>query len=115
MNPSMLPSEFQELEPYADWALPTETERNTKRIHSSQAQLARFADAMLPRVDAITSHIDGLGSTSLPEKSERLYLMLLSLAEVAPAIEYYGQPTVIDGYDSRRFVADETHKLRPRR
>jgi len=31
-----------------------------------------------------------------------LYLTL-SLAEIAPAVEWYDQPTVIDGFDRRRY------------
>jgi hypothetical protein len=115
MSNSILPSDFQDLEPYADWALSTETLRNAKRTHSSQDQLKTFANAILPRVDAIATHVDSYAETSLPESSERLFLMLLSLAEVAPAIEYYGQPTVVDGYDNIRFKADESHVLRPKR
>lgn len=115
MNNSILPSDFQDLEPYADWALSTETLRNAKRIHTSQDRLKDFANAMLPRVDAIARHVDSHAEASLPTCSEQLFFMLLSLAEVAPAIEYYGQPTVVDGYDNNRFKADESHVLRPKR
>ena len=34
-----------------------------------------------------------------------LFHIALSVAEVAPAVENYGQPSVIDGYDVARFVA----------
>jgi hypothetical protein len=34
----------------------------------------------------------------------RLFLLSLSLAEVAPAIENFNQPSVIDGYDFKRFI-----------
>jgi hypothetical protein len=30
--------------------------------------------------------------------------MTLSLAEVAPAVELFGQPSVVDGYDITRFT-----------
>lgn len=113
MNQATLPPDFQDLAPYADWALPTETARNARRVHSTQEQLEAFAKAMLPRVDAIAAHVDAQGD-ALPADSERLFLMLLSLAEIAPAVECYGQPTVVDGYDSARFKADETHCLRPK-
>ena len=32
------------------------------------------------------------------------FLLTLSLAEVAPAVEKFNQPTVIDGFDFKRFV-----------
>jgi len=94
--------------------LPTETERNAKRLASTQPELEAYAQALLPQVDAITRHLDEWPGGALPEPSRNLYFMLLSLAEVAPAIEFYGQPTVIDGFASERFQADEAHVLRPR-
>ena len=30
-----------------------------------------------------------------------------------PAVEFYQQPAVIDGYDPRRFIANESFALRP--
>ena len=42
-----------------------------------------------------------------------LMYLLLSLAEIAPAIEFYNQPAVIDGYESARFRADESFVMRP--
>ena len=68
---------------------------------------------MLPRLDAIAAHLDGFPLDALPKPEADLFAMMLSLAEVAPAIEAYGQPAVVDGYDSARFPANETHRLRP--
>ncbi len=113
MTQSLLPPGFAELEPFTQWALPTETQRNALRVASSQEALQAFVDAILPRAEDIAKRVDAT-ETPWPEPVERLFLMLLSLAEVAPAIEYYGQPTVVDGYASARFQADETHVLRPR-
>lgn len=112
MSTAQLPVEFAQLEPFVQWALPTETERNALRVASSQAELETFAAAMMPCAEAIAQLVDA-SANPLPEPVEKLFLMLLSLAEVAPAIEYYGQPTVVDGYDSARFLADEQHILRP--
>jgi len=114
MTPEQLPAGFAELEPYLEWALPTETQRNQRRVRSAQADVEAFANAILPRAEDIARLVDATPEP-LPPSVENLFLMLLSLAEVAPAIESYGQPTVIDGYDSARFVADETHILRPSR
>jgi len=109
-----LPAEFAGLAPHLRWALPTETERNTMRLACTQPELEDFAQALLPQVDAITRHLDEWPDGPLPEPSRNLYFMLLSLAEVAPAIEFYAQPTVVDGFASERFKADEAHVLRPR-
>ena len=39
----------------------------------------------------------------MPEDARNLFYLTLSLAEVAPAVELFRQPTVIDGYDVKRF------------
>lgn len=109
-----LPPELAALEPFAGWALPTETERNRKRIASTQAEIDAFAEAMLPRVDALCAYLAAYPLDALPEGPKRLLDMLLSLAEVAPSYEGYRAPTVPDGYDSRAFVAQEDFPLRPR-
>jgi hypothetical protein len=116
MSDTVLPSQFSALEPYNGWALATETERNARRIGSSFAQISAFADAMLPHVEAIAAYIDARQAEGeLDDETKRLFYMLLSLAEVAPAIESYDpQAAVIDGYESARFTPDEKHRLRPR-
>lgn len=114
MTTPQIPAGFPELEAYTGWALPTETLRNQRRMASTQDELVAFANAILPRAEDITRLVDATPEP-LPQDVENLFLMLLSLAEVAPAIESYGQPTVVDGYESARFVADETHILRPSR
>lgn len=111
---ALLPPAFADLEPFAAWALPSETARNGKRITSSQAELEAFAAAMMPRLDAICGYVDGAGLDALPDDAARLFCMLLAVAEVAPSVEGYRQPTVPDGYDSRRFQAQEDAPLRPR-
>jgi hypothetical protein len=114
-----LPEQFKTLQPFVAWSLATETERNRRRHQVSMDQIVAFADAILPQVDAIVAYVDaaaaetGTETRSLPEPAASLMAMLLSLAEVAPAIECYHQPAVIDGYDPQRFLADEAFILKP--
>lgn len=110
----LLPPEFAALQPFAHWALPTETARNHHRHESTAAEIEAFATAMLARFDEIVARLNELPLDEMPEQWRPLYWMLLSLAEVAPAVEFYHGPTVPDGYDTRRFVADENFPLRPR-
>ena len=46
-----LPPAFADLEPFTQWALPTEHERFAKRLASSMDELQAFYDAALPRLD----------------------------------------------------------------
>lgn len=111
---NLLPAEFADLEPLAKvWSLATETERNRQRLQSSFAELEALSDALLPRLDAIFKHLDRHSLASLPPEEARLFYLTLSLAEVAPALEFYNQPAVIDGLDSARMPAVEDFKLRP--
>jgi len=110
----VLPSEFAALQPFVHSALPTETARNHHRHESSADEIEAFATAMLAHFDAIVARLNEFPLDAMPEQWRPLYWMLLSLAEVAPAVEFYHGPQVPDGYDTRRFVADEKHPLRPR-
>jgi hypothetical protein len=110
----MLPSGFGDLEPFAGWALATETQRNHKHIDASQAEIEAFAQAVLARVDAICAYLAAYPLDSMPDDARRLYDLLLSLAEVAPSVEGYHAPRVPYGFDSRRFQAQEDFPLRPR-
>jgi hypothetical protein len=53
-----LPAEFADLEPFADWALPTEGERYAKRIASTMDELQAFYDAAFPRSEAAATYLD---------------------------------------------------------
>lgn len=109
-----LPEPFAALQPFVPlWALASETDRSIQRYRIGMEAIVAFKDAMLPQVDAIVAWLDGFPLDALPPAGVTLMTMLLSLAEIAPAVEFYGQPAVIDGYDPRRFAADETFSMRP--
>lgn len=112
---AMLPEKFKSLERWSAWCLATETERNARRVASEFDEISAFANAVLPQVDAICSWIDAHRSEhGYDAKTQNLFYMLLSLAEVGPAIESYDpEVEVVDGYETKRFAADEKHCLRP--
>jgi hypothetical protein len=60
---------------------------------------------MFARTDEALSYVDQFPLDNLPPDAQRLFLLTLSLAEVAPAVEQFGQPQVVDGYDIERVVA----------
>lgn len=112
----MLPAAFAALEPWTDWCLPTETLRNARRVGLAFPQIKAFADAMLPHVEEVCAWIDlhQAEDGSHDPQSLNLFHMLLSLAEVAPAIESYDpEVVVVDGYETKRFIPEERHPLRP--
>lgn len=101
MSEQLLPAGFEDLNFLVrDWALPTTAERRTKRRNSSQEELRSFYDRVFPRAKAALGHLNGVpydGNLNDPDRN--LLNLYLSLAEIVTAVEWYGQPAVVDGYD----------------
>ncbi len=55
-----LPAAFADLEPFADWALPSEADRYAKRIASTMDELQAFYDAAFPRLEDSTDYLKGV-------------------------------------------------------
>lgn len=91
-----LPAEFADLESYADWALPTETERYDKRLASSMAELEAFYDAAFPRIDDAMKYLDNYDLNQLPEDALRLLHLYCALMTVSFPVEVWRQPRVPD-------------------
>lgn len=105
MSNSLLPAQFRDLEQWMAWSLATEQERNRKRLASTMSDIKAFYGAMLARMAEVLPYLDQFPVEALPEDATRLFYLTLSLAEVAPAVEQFGQPGVVDGYDAKRFIA----------
>jgi hypothetical protein len=99
-----LPPGFAELEPFVEmWALETEPERIRRRISSTMDDIRAFYDAVLPRAEAAAAWLRDLEADRLPdEPPKRLLELMLSLAEIAPCVENFGAPRVVDGLDVLR-------------
>jgi hypothetical protein len=104
MYEPQLPPQFKQLDGFLDWALASERERSAKRHRSSMNELRAFYDAMVSCLDEILKVLAHYQEDDAPSEVQRLFLMTLSLAEIAPAIENFGQVDVVDGYDCWRFV-----------
>jgi hypothetical protein len=106
MQPShrRLPEPFRDLGKHLEWALPTERERTAKRHASSMQEIRAFYDAMVERLEEILQYLSGFSVENAPDDANTLLLLTMSLAEVAPAVENFGQPDVVDGYHWSRFV-----------
>lgn len=100
---SSLPGGFESLEPYvAEWVLPDAIARVAKRQASTLTEIRRFYDGMLPLGHKALEYLRGLELGGLPPEGERLLKLMLSLAEIAPAVEWYNGPKVRDGFDVSR-------------
>ena len=94
--PDRLPSDFADLEPFADWALPTERERYAKRLASSMDELQAFYDAAFPRLEAATAYLEQFGMDALPDDGKRLLWQFADLVTVSFPVEVWRQPRVPD-------------------
>lgn len=105
MAEQRLPDQFGDLEQFAaTWSLPTARERSRRRLSSTIPEIKAFYDAILPRGGAIIEYLNGFALDEMPMREKALFHMLLSLAEVANAVEIFQQPQVIDGFDPERFI-----------
>ncbi|MGE0680538.1 MAG: hypothetical protein AB7P69_06470 [Candidatus Binatia bacterium] len=104
MPESALPEAFRNLEQWLAWSLATEQERSDKRQSSTMVDIKAFYDAMLVRMEEILPYLEQFPLDEMPEDAQRLFYLTLSLAEVAPAVELFGQPSVVDGYDIKRLT-----------
>jgi hypothetical protein len=93
---AILPSEFADLEPFADWGLPTERARYAKRLSSTMDELQTFYDAAFPRLEAAASYLDQFEIDALPEDAKRLLWLFCALVTVSFPVEVWRQPRVPD-------------------
>ena len=104
MNEPLLPDAFAELAPFADWALEPERARSEKKAVSSMDEIRTFYDAMMPRIGEIVAYLEDHCGDDMPAEAHRLYLMSLSLVEVATLVELYKRRDAVQACDPLRFV-----------
>ncbi len=105
---SRLPGGFAALECWVDdWVLADSRARAAKRQSTSYADIRAFYDALLPHAPRALEHLAAFGLGALAPAEETLLKLMLALAEVGPAVEWYGQAEVIDGFPAARFALVE--------
>jgi hypothetical protein len=93
---SVLPPDFADLEPFADWCLRTEAERYAKRLSSTMDELQAFYDAAFPRLADAMTYLDGLDLNALPDDATHLLWLCYSLVNASFPVEVWRQPRVPD-------------------
>ena len=104
MAESLLPDTFADLVPFLDWALESEQARTKKKMTAPMDETRVFYNAMMPRIDKIRDYLEDYFGEEMPVRKHRLYLMSLSLLEVATLVELYKRPGAVNACDSLRFV-----------
>ena len=91
-----LPAAFADLGSFEDWILPVERDRHRKRVTSDLATTRRFYDAMLPRMEAIVSYLNGRSWERLDDADRNLFVLAASFMEVSHPIELGWKSTDIE-------------------
>lgn len=99
-----LPDDFADLEPWLDWAQPSEFLRNRKRWTATMAESQEFYDVMQARCAEALAYLDRFALADLDARQQRLLNMCLALAEVAVTVEMYGEPRPKYVFPIERFV-----------
>ncbi len=91
---AILPEQFADLEPFADWALPSEYDRYAKRLASSMEELQAFYDAAFPRLADSTDYLKGVSLDGISEADQHLLWLFSSLVTVSFPVEVWRRPRV---------------------
>jgi len=91
---STLPPDFADLEPFADWALPSERNRYAKRLDSTMEELQAFYDATFPRLEQATDYLKAVELDGISEEDQNLLWLFSSLVTVSFPVEVWRQPRV---------------------
>ena len=89
-----LPAQFAALEPYADWALPSEHDRYAKRLASSMDELQAVYDVAFPLLQDGTDYLKSVSLDDISDEDQRLLWIFSSLVTVSFPVEVWQQPRV---------------------
>lgn len=103
MSDITFPAGFEDLAAWSDWCQANFDARRDLRIGSTMEEIEAFYNAMLPRMEAILAHLAATKLDGIDPKSEALMNLSFAMAEVAPAVEQFFEPTISYGYDATRF------------
>ena len=109
MTARLLPPGFDALEPFAAvWAGPTPDARLRRRLDSTEAERSEFyavASSELPRAMA---HLDACPLDGLDDAEQRLFDLMLTLAQVSLAVERQREHEATHAVDHRHFTFTRT-------
>ena len=103
-QPPPLPDAFSQLQPFCQrWCLADSNARSAARVAAPMGEITEFYDAVTAQAESALEYLSHKQLGALTEADGNLLKLLLSLAEIGPAVEWFGQPRVIDGYEESKF------------
>lgn len=92
----VFPPDFEALEPFADWAIPTEKARYAKRISSTMDELDAFYNVAFPFLESARERLENTSLEDAADQDKHLLWLFCSLITVAFPVEAWRQPRVPD-------------------
>lgn len=87
------------------WAKPTEYERASARRASTSAEIQAFYHAAVPHMKELLQRLDEFPLGKIPAHEKPYFYLLLSLAEVAPNVEFYkSSPKIPFSFEEDRLI-----------
>ncbi|MCK9900104.1 hypothetical protein CC117_12365 [Parafrankia colletiae] len=94
---AVLPAQFADLEPFADWAIQGERARYDKRFTSSMDELQAFYDAAFARIDDARAYLEQVPyDAEMKAEDQRLTWLYSALCTVSFPVEVWRQARVPD-------------------
>lgn len=85
-----LPAGFEEFEEFVDyWDVPTSNDRWDRRAAAEYCEVARFYDAMTPRMEEATAFVEQYPLHEMPDDVGCLFRLLLALMQASLAVELH--------------------------
>lgn len=100
-----LPAEFESLNRFSDWVLPTERQRIEARLATPYEASMEFYEAVLAEIPRIMAYLLTRPIENVAVEDENLLNLTLSLVDVANAVEIYDESEIPDGANLRLFVS----------
>ena len=97
---STLPDGFDDLVPFCQkWCLSGSNERQRVRVATPMDDIQNFYDVAVARAPEALAYLDKIPLGQLNSSEGNLLKLMLSLAEIGPAVEWFSAPRVVDGYE----------------
>ena len=99
-----LPEGFGAIEHFVDaWVLPDSSARAARRQAATMQEIRVFYDAMQPVAPSALDYLEKYAPDELPPQGMSLLKLMLALAEISTAVEWYGSARVPDSFEFSRF------------
>ncbi|MER7930111.1 hypothetical protein ABTY96_44545 [Streptomyces sp. NPDC096057] len=99
-----LPAEFADLERFVDrWRLRDSQQRMAAMLAADIEELRELCTVMLPRIEAVVSHLNTFPLDDMPPQEQALFELALTFAEVTHPVDLgWATPEVSDLYPNDR-------------